>query len=92
VSGEEDMELDEMKRRSASGAAASGMPSRGMRKRIKLRPRTVVDEANPSKGREGKGKIITQQLAPRSMELPDLQAASTSASRSYGIGWTDPDA
>ena len=85
------MELDEMKRRNAVGSSAAGMSSRGMRKRIKLRPRTVVDEAIAAKGYEGKGKIITQQLAPRSMELPDLQATSTGASRSYGSGWTDPD-
>lgn len=83
------MELDEMTRRNAVGGAA-GMPSRGMKKRIKLRPRTVVDEATAAKGHEGKGKIITQQLSPRSMELPDLQATSTT--RSYGSGWTNPDA
>jgi hypothetical protein len=62
-----------------------------MRKRIKLRPRTVVDGATASKGQEGNGKIITQQLAPRVMELPDLQATSTSGLWSYGTGWTDPD-
>jgi hypothetical protein len=86
------MELDEMKRRKVVGSGATGMPSRGMRKRIKLRPRTAVDETTAAKGHEGKGRIITQQLAPRSMELPDLQATSTSASRSYGSGWTDLDA
>jgi hypothetical protein len=86
------MELDEIKRRNAVGGGAAGMSSRGMRKRIKLRPRTAFDEATAAKRHEGKGKIITQQLAPRSMELPNLQATSTSASRGYGSGWTDPNA
>lgn len=86
------MELDEMKRRNAVGGGAAGMSSRGMRRRIKLRPRTVIDEATAAIDHEGKGKIITQQLAPRSMELPDLQATSTGASRIYGGSWTDPDA
>lgn len=78
------MELDEMKRRHGYGVGS--MPSsRGMKKRVKLRPRVVGDE-----GGGGRVKVITQQLAPRSMELPDLQA-SNGSTPGYGGGWADPD-
>ncbi|KIM31550.1 carbohydrate-binding module family 50 protein [Serendipita vermifera MAFF 305830] len=93
VSGEEDMELDEMQRR-IEITGSSTMPSRGIKKRVKLRPRGVDDEGGiDSKDRGAKGKIITQQLAPRSMELPNLQASGNSASTrqgSYGEGWSEP--
>ena len=88
MSGEEDVELDEMKRRTASDGPGGPLP-RGIKKRIRIRPGKVAGEVTAPKERQEKGRIITEQLAPRSMELPRIPAASTSSIESYGSGWTN---
>lgn len=90
VSGEEDMELDEIKLRYGSMVGTGSMPSRGIKKRVKPKSRAVGDEGGTSLKESGaRGKIITQQLAPRSMELPNLQISRREGS--YGEGWVDPE-
>lgn len=87
VSGEEDVELNEMMK-----AKKHIEGSHGPRKRIKLRPR-VTSDVNPS-SMKASGPVITEQLGPNRMELPSLsKPANTSyGAGSYGKGWSDPDA
>jgi hypothetical protein len=87
VSGEEDVELNEIMK---SKRPIEG--SHGTRKRIKLRPR-VSSEVQPS-SLKSRTSVITEQLGPNRMELPSLSksTSSTYGAGSYGSGWSDPDA
>lgn len=82
VSGDENVELDELK-----GVGSSAEPTRQkMRRRVKVKHR-------PSESMEGKqssrlASVITTQLAPSTMELPTLSNSPPRAA--YGSGWIDP--
>lgn len=82
ASGEEDVELDELVKRSGK--------QRDLRKRVKIKPRAVVSEDSNSNA-EASGRIITEQLGPqRMMELPVVSPPGSGLG-SYATGWRDPD-
>lgn len=81
VSGEEDVELDELVKKSAKQG------HKELRKRVKIKPRatTVAGET----GKEEVGKVITEQLSrQRGMELPLM---SPPGSKPATYGWKAPD-
>lgn len=83
VSGDEDVELDELK---GAGATSSESTRQKMRRRVKVkhRPNESMEDKQPSR----LSGVITKQLAPKTMELPSLSNSPPSAG--YGSGWIDP--
>jgi hypothetical protein len=85
ASGEEEVELDELVRRSGKREGHSDL-----RKRVKLKPRVVTSEDSKSNA-DTSGRIITEQLGPqRMMELPVVSPPGSGLG-SYATGWRDPD-
>jgi hypothetical protein len=85
ASGEEDVELDELVKRSGKREG-----QRDLRKRVKIKPRVVVSEDSKS-NTEASGRIITEQLGPqRMMELPVVSPPDRGLG-TYATGWRNPD-
>jgi hypothetical protein len=84
VSGEEDVELDELVKKSGKREG-----QRDLRKRVKIKPRVVVSEDSTSNA-EASGRIITEQLGPQRMELPVISPPGSGLG-TYATGWRNPD-
>ncbi|KAG8797038.1 hypothetical protein FRC17_007870, partial [Serendipita sp. 399] len=83
VSGDEDVEMSDIRR-----VKLRGDGHRAVKRRVK--PKIRQSEAPGETERASGSNVITQQLAPRTMELPTLSKGSQDKIGTYGSGWIEP--